>query len=98
MPKTRKIHNAEFKAKVAIEALSGLHTLEEIASKYGVHPVMVSKWKRQLEAHASGAFESEKKHFKEIKEKDEQIDKLYQTVGQREYELVWLKKKMGIEP
>lgn len=98
MPKTRKIHNAEFKARVALEALSGLHTLDEIASKYQVHPVMVSKWKRQLEVHASETFESEKKHFKELKDKEEQIDKLYQTVGQREYELVWLKKKMGIDP
>jgi len=98
MPKNRKIHNAEFKAKVAIEAMSGRCTLEEIASKYGVHPVMVSKWKNRLEKNAAGVFEPESKQAKEVKEKDDQIEKLFQTAGQREYELVWFKKKMGLKP
>jgi len=96
MSKSRKVHSAEFKAKVALEAMSSLHTLEEIASKHAIHPMMVSKWKKQLQENATGAFELESKQQKELKEKSEQVEKLYQTIGQREYELTWLKKKMGI--
>ena len=43
----RRRFSAEFKAKVALEALSGEMTLTELASKYGVHPNMISTWKRQ---------------------------------------------------
>ncbi len=97
MTNHRKRHSAEFKAKVALEAMSGLQTLEEIASKYGVHPVMVSKWKTQLQKNASGAFGNTKEK-KELEEKNKKIESLYKTVGQREYELDWLKKKMGYDP
>lgn len=93
----RKRYSADFKAKVALEAMSGLHTLEEIASKYGIHPVMVSKWKNQLQKNASGAFGNSKEK-KQVEEKNKKIEALYKTVGQREYELDWLKKKMGIDP
>ena len=93
----RKRYSADFKAKVALEAMSGLHTLEEIASKYGIHPVMVSKWKNQLQKNASGAFGNSKEK-KQVEEKNKKIEALYKTVGQREYELDCLKKKMGIDP
>ena len=43
----RRRFSAEFKAKVALDALSGEMTLTELASKYGVHPNMISSWKRQ---------------------------------------------------
>lgn len=97
MTRSRKRHSAEFKAKVALEAMSGLHTLEEISSKHGIHPVMVSKWKTQLQKHASASFGNTKEK-KELEEKNKKIEALYKTVGQREYELDWLKKKMGYNP
>jgi len=97
MPKTHRIYNKDFKAKVALESLSGLLTIEQIASKYEIHPIMVSKWKKKLLEDASNVFEADKKYDNLIKEKDEHINKLYQTVGQREYELAWLKKNMGIK-
>ena len=96
MPNHRKRYSAKFKAKVALEAMSGLSTLEEIASKYGIHPVMVSQWKKKLQENASGAFGNTKEK-KELEEKDKKIEALYKTVGQREYELDWLKKKMGYD-
>jgi len=46
MSKTKKRFSAEFKARVALEALSGEHTLTEFASKYGVHPNQVSQWEK----------------------------------------------------
>jgi transposase-like protein len=46
--KTRQVHNASFKAKVALEAVRETKTLNEIGQEYGVHPVQVSHWKKAL--------------------------------------------------
>ena len=53
----RKQHSAEFKAQVAMAALSGDKTLAELASEYGVHPTMISTWKQDLVKNAKGLFE-----------------------------------------
>lgn len=45
--KTRRRFSAEFKAKVALDALTGELTLSELASKYNVHPNIITKWKKQ---------------------------------------------------
>jgi len=45
--KRRRRFSADFKARVALEALRGVKTLHEIAAEYGVHPVQVSQWERQ---------------------------------------------------
>jgi len=45
----RKRHEAAFKARVALEALKGVKTIQQIASEYGVHPVQVSDWKKTLQ-------------------------------------------------
>ena len=43
--KTRKVHTPEFKAKVGLEALRGVKTINEIGQEHGVHPVQVGQWK-----------------------------------------------------
>ena len=53
MSKTRRNHGSAFKAKVALEALKGERTVAEIASKHGLHPTLVTEWKRQLADGAS---------------------------------------------
>ena len=45
----RRNFSAEFKAKVALEALSGAYTLAELAAKHDVHPNMISQWKRKAQ-------------------------------------------------
>jgi len=44
----RKRYDASFKAKVALELVKGLKTVNEVAAEYGVHPNMILKWKKQL--------------------------------------------------
>ncbi|KHK03381.1 transposase [Desulfovibrio sp. TomC] len=55
MSKRRKF-SAEFKAKVALEALSGELTLAELASKSDVHPTQIAGWKRQAKEGMVAAF------------------------------------------
>ncbi len=47
MSKQRKIYSAEFKAKVALAAIKGQQTINEIASSFSVHPNQVMQWKKQ---------------------------------------------------
>jgi len=57
MSKTRRNHGSAFKAKVALEALKGEQTVAEIAAKHGLHPTLVTEWKRQLADGASAVFD-----------------------------------------
>ena len=52
----RKRHDKEFKAKVAIEAMKGEKTLQELALQFEVHPNMIALWKRQLIEQAAQLF------------------------------------------
>ena len=47
MKTTRKRYSADFKAKVALEAIRGDLTLAELGAKHGIHHTMIAAWKRQ---------------------------------------------------
>jgi len=87
----RKRYDKEFKAKVAVEALKGDKTLQELAITYSVHPNMIALWKRQLLEHASMLFEKEgkdKAQEETVRQKDEQ----YKQIGPLQVENDYLKK------
>ncbi|MBL9179940.1 MAG: transposase, partial [Verrucomicrobiaceae bacterium] len=52
MKNKRKRHDPQFKARVALEALKGIKTVQQIAKEFGIHPGQVAEWKRLLSEHA----------------------------------------------
>ena len=88
----RKRHSAEMKAKVALEAVKGQKTVNEIASEYGVHPTQIAQWKKQLLEALPQIFSS--RRAKGAQAEEELKATLYQQIGQLKVELDWLKKKV----
>ena len=93
MSRPRKHYSAEQKAKIAVTALKGQQTVNEIASDFGVHPTQVSQWKKQLLDDAPQVFAAGADRRAE--ETDTLVARLYQEIGQLKVELDWLKKKSG---
>jgi transposase-like protein len=91
MPKKRRKHNPEFKAKVAIEAVKGLKTSSEIASLYEVYPTQVSQWKKDVLEHASELFEG-KRHADDQAKIEQMCQRHHAKIGQLTLEIDWLKK------
>jgi transposase-like protein len=58
--KKRKIFSSQFKAKVALEAIRGIKTVNEIAQESGVHPTQVGLWKKELQEQAAGLCEAKR--------------------------------------
>ena len=92
----RRRHSSEFKARVALEALKGQKTLNELASEFGVHPVQIAQWKRQLVEASTGVFEGGAPSRRE-REQEQLVEQLYQEIGQLKVEVDWLRKK-GLSP
>jgi transposase-like protein len=90
----RKKHSAEFKAKIAIEAVKGLKTINEIASESEVHPTQITLWKKQLIEGVPTLFTTSR--GQKQKNEEELTATLYQQIGQLKVELDWVKKKSGI--
>jgi transposase-like protein len=92
MSKKRKIHAPEFKAKVSLEAIRGLKTTSELASRYQVHPVQISTWKKQAIESLSESFKRGKAAKQPLSEQALTAP-LYEEIGRLKMELDWLKKK-----
>ncbi len=93
MAAPRKHYSAEIKAKVALEAIKGMKTTNEIASDYGVHPTQITQWKKQVLDELPQIFESKRGEQKKSEEALTAV--LYQEIGQLKVQLDWLKKKSG---
>lgn len=93
MSKRRKTFSNEFKAKVALEAIKGYKTINELAREYQVHPNVISNWRKQLLAGLPGIFENKRGPRPDI---DPDLpDQLYKQIGKLQVELDWLKKKFN---
>ena len=91
MAGTRKQHTASFKAQVALAALKGDRTVNELASQYGVHPTLIHGWKKQLLTDAEGVFANGLKAVTADAEAEKTA--LFEQIGRLKMELEWLKKK-----
>ena len=91
--KGRRRFSAEFKARVAREAMKEHKTIAQLATEYDVHPNQISLWKKQLLDALPDLFS--RRRDRDHKSQEELTDRLYRQIGQLKVELDWLKKKVG---
>jgi transposase-like protein len=92
MKAKRRRHEPEFKARVALEALKGVQTIQQIAKDFDIHPMQVTEWKKTMTTGARGVFgpgraKSETENF------ERQRNELHAKIGQLTIEVDYLRKK-----
>lgn len=91
MGQTRKKHSNEFKAKVALEAVKGVQSLSELATRHKVHPTQIAQCKKHLVEGAAQVFE--RGHSGGDIDAEGLTAPLYQEIGRLKMELDYLRKK-----
>ena len=86
-----KQHTAAFKAQVALAALKGDRTVNELAGQFGVHPTLIHTWKKQLLQGAEAVFASGVRA--DAGDAEARQAELYEQIGRLKMELEWVKKK-----
>ena len=100
MKRKRRQHSAEFKARVALEALRGIKTINQIAEENEIHPVQISQWKAQLQERVPEVFAGSREGEREQKRQEKRGEQLERKVGQLLIEKEFLEKKckqLGID-
>jgi transposase len=95
MMSKRKRYLAEFKAKVALEALRGELTTAQLATKHGIHPTMVGDWKRQAMEGLTAVFADRSVAQEAAKSSEAEIETLHAKIGQLVVERDFLAKASG---
>ena len=95
MPGKRTRYSAEFKAKVALEALRGELATAQMAAKHGIHQTMVGEWKRQAVEGMAGVFSGKSAAQESAKTAEAEVEKLHAKIGQLVVERDFLAKASG---
>jgi transposase len=90
--RTRNRYSAEFKAKVALDAIKGELTISQLVAKYGVHQTMINSWKKQAIDNLPTTFEQKSDV---AKTPDAEVEKLHAKIGQLVVERDFLAKAFG---
>ena len=91
----RKRYSADFKAKVALDALRGELTTAQLATKHGVHQTMVGEWKKQAMEGLAGVFSGKSEAQDTAKSAEVEVEKLHAKIGQLLVERDFLAKASG---
>jgi transposase-like protein len=92
MARQRKTYSAAFKARVALAALKGDSTANELAAQHQIHPTLVSNWKQALLQGAEGLFAEGGRPARPADQPDPA--ELFEQIGRLKMELEWLEKKL----
>ena len=88
---SRKKFSAEFKAKVAIEALKDQKTVAELAVQYDIHPTQIQTWKKHFLDNSAPLFLEKQADTRQIEANE---SRLYEQIGKLQMHNDWLKKKL----
>jgi transposase-like protein len=94
MTRIRRKHSPEFKLKAVMEILKGEKTATQLAGELGVHPLVLSDWKKHFLEVGVQIFEKPKRAYKTSEEAKEKAE-LFEQIGRLKMENEWLKKKLG---
>ncbi len=87
----RRQYSSSFKAKVSLDAIRERESLSELSNRHGIHPNQIRQWKQQLSGKASELFE---RSSVVDRSQEQLISSLYEQIGQLQFELTWLKKRV----
>ena len=91
----RKRYSAEFKARVALEALRGELTTAQLATKHGIHQTMVGEWKKQAMEGMAAVFSGKEAAQETARSSEAEVEKLHAKIGPLLVERDFLAKASG---
>jgi len=91
----RRKHNENEKTRIVLEALKGELTINEISSKYNVHPNQIVKWKKTAIEGMPQLLKDKRKKDEKLKDIEKERDEYLNKIGELTMDINWLKKKLG---
>lgn len=92
--RSRRVLDDAFKTKVLLDAIKETMTLNELASKYDVHPNQISQWKSHFLKNAVSVFSGPKDEQKELEQLRSEKDDLHKRIGEKDMDIEFLKKNL----